>query len=137
MNKVFLIGRLTADPDIRYSGEMSIARYTIAVDRPKKGEADFIRCVAFDKGATFAEKYLSKGTKICVEGRIQTGSYTAKDGQKVYTTEVVVSQHEFVERKAETAGNGTVEPEKAAPDAPDNTWMNIPDNVDDFGLPFN
>lgn len=106
MNKVILMGRLTKDPDIRYSqGENStaVARYTLAVDRRFKrdGEAtaDFINCTVFGKGAEFAEKYLHKGTKIAVAGRIQTGSYTNRDGNKVYTTDVVVEEQEFAESK--------------------------------------
>ena len=111
MNKVILMGRLTRDPDIRYSqGErqMAIARYTLAVDRrfarnrDNSGDqqtADFISCVAFDRSAEFAERYLHQGTKIVVTGRIQTGSYTNKDGQKVYTTDVVAEHVEFCESK--------------------------------------
>ena len=104
MNKVILMGRLTRDPEVRYSaGEnaLAIARYTLAVDRRfrRDGEAnaDFINCVAFGRNGEFAEKYLHKGTKILAEGRIQTGSYTNKDGVKVYTTEVVVENQEFAE----------------------------------------
>jgi single-strand DNA-binding protein len=101
MNSVVLIGRLTKDPEVRVSQDGgSIAMYSLAVDRRKKDSgADFISCVAFGKGAEFAEKYLKKGTKIGVTGRIQTGSYTNKDGQKVYTTDVIVDTHEFVESK--------------------------------------
>ena len=113
MNKVILIGRLTKDPDVRHtktqSGEdFSIARYTLAVDRrfvrkdSNEQSADFISCVAFAKSADFAEKYLRQGTKIAVSGRIQTGSYTNKEGQKVYTTDVVVEDHEFVESKKDS-----------------------------------
>ena len=94
MNQVILMGRLTKDPEIKYTqgdNAMAIAKYNLAVDRMKKGEADFISCIAFGKSAEFAEKYLHKGTKIAVTGRIQTGSYTNKDGQKVYTTDVIVS----------------------------------------------
>lgn len=107
MNKVILCGRLTKDPEVRYTqGENStcVSRYTIASDRKySKGEekqTDFISCVAFGKSGEFAEKYLKKGTKILITGRIQTGSYTNKDGQKVYTTDVVAEEHEFVESKA-------------------------------------
>ena len=111
MNKVILIGRLTKDPEVRYSqGEppMAIARYTLAVERKfnRDGDdqtADFISCVAFGRLGEFAEKYLHKGTKIAVTGHIQTGNYTNKDGVKVYTTDVVVEDHEFVESKASTA----------------------------------
>ena len=117
MNRVILMGRLTRDPDVRYSqgdNSMAIARYTLAVDRrrtsrtaqtPDQATADFISCVTFGKSAEFAEKYLHKGTKICVSGRIQTGSYTNKDGQKVYTTDVVVEDQEFAEsRNSQGAG---------------------------------
>lgn len=106
MNKVIIIGRLTREPEVRHTQSnepMAIARYTLAVDRKykKEGEqtADFINCVAFGKAAEFAEKYLKQGTKIAIEGRIQTGSYTNKDGQKVYTTDVVVEAQEFAESK--------------------------------------
>ncbi|MBQ5917795.1 MAG: single-stranded DNA-binding protein [Lachnospiraceae bacterium] len=147
MNKVILMGRLTRDPDIRYSqGEnaMAIARYTLAVDRRGRKDgsseqtADFISCVSFGKIAEFAERYLRQGTKIVAEGRIQTGSYTNKDGQKVYTTDVVVENCEFAESKnsASDAGNyssSRPEPTSAAGDG----FMNIPDGVEDEGLPFN
>ncbi len=116
MNKVILMGRLTREPDIRYSaGEnaQAVARYTLAVDRrfarrddPNAQSADFIGCVAFGRQAEFAEKYLHQGTKIAVTGRIQTGSYTNRDGQRVYTTDVVVEEQEFAESKAAAAGNG-------------------------------
>lgn len=104
MNIVMLMGRLTKDPEVRNSNDLSIARYTLAVDRRQKGEADFIACVAFGKGAEFAEKYLHKGTKIAVTGRIQTGSYTNKDGAKIYTTEVIVDAQEFCESKKSVEG---------------------------------
>ena len=145
MNKVILMGRLTRDPEVRYSqGESSlaIARFTLAVDRRFKRDneqsADFISCVAFGKTAEFFEKYTHQGTKLVVEGRIQTGSYTNKDGQKVYTTEVVVENTEFAESK-NSSGEGSYtssarpEPINAAGDG----FMNIPDGVDDEGLPFN
>lgn len=106
MNKVILLGRLTRDPDIRYTQgaePMAIARYTLAVDRRMKREgeaaADFISCVAFGKLAEVAEKYLHKGTKIIIAGRLQTGSYTDRDGRKIYTTEVIVEDQEFAESK--------------------------------------
>ena len=101
MNKVILMGRLTRDPEVRQSqseNPISIARYTMAVDRMGEG-ADFISCIAFGKTAEFAGTHLKKGTKMLIEGRIQTGSYTNKDGQKVYTTEVVIEHHEFAEKK--------------------------------------
>lgn len=111
MNKVILIGRLTKDPEVRYSqGEntMAIARYTIAVDRrfnrnSDEASADFIGCIAFGKAGEFAEKYFRKGTKVAITGRIQTGSYTNKDGVKVYTTDVVIEDQEFAESKKDTS----------------------------------
>ncbi|MEE0293010.1 MAG: single-stranded DNA-binding protein [Eubacterium sp.] len=148
MNKVILMGRLTRDPDVRYSqGDslMAIARYTLAVDRRFRRDndqqtADFISCVAFGRNGEFAEKYLHQGTKIVAEGRIQTGSYTNKDGNKVYTTEVVVENQEFAESKASAANNeGGFQPQaQSAPTAPaGDGFMNIPDGVEDVGLPFN
>ena len=143
MNKVILMGRLTRDPEVRYSqGEnaAAIARYTLAVDRKYKGNgdqnADFINCVAFGKSGEFAEKYLSKGTKIAVVGRIQTGSYTNKDGVKIYTTGVVVEEHEFAEsKKASDNGSGESAAAPAPAEAGDG-FMNIPDGIDEE-LPFN
>lgn len=146
MNKVILMGRLTRDPDIRYSqGEnsLAIARFTLAVDRRFKRDgsndqtADFISCVAFGKTAEFCERYTHQGTKLVVEGRIQTGSYTNKDGVKVYTTEVVVENTEFAESKSSSSEgnyvpNARPEPVNAAGDG----FMNIPDGVEDEGLPF-
>lgn len=103
MNKVILMGRLTRDPEVRTTGNTTVARYSIAVDRRFKNDneptADFINLVAFGKSAEFAEKYFKKGTKILVTGRIQTGSYKNKDGQTVYTTDVVVEEQEFAESK--------------------------------------
>lgn len=142
MNKVILMGRLTRDPEVRYgAGENStaVARYTIAVDRRFKRDGeqntDFIGCVAFGRNAEFAEKYLRQGTKIVLTGRIQTGSYTNRDGQKVYTTDIVVEEQEFAESKA--AGNGGQNnysrPSAATSDA--DGFMNIPDGIDDE-LPF-
>lgn len=139
MNKVILMGRLTRDPEVRYTQgaqPLAIARYTLAVDRrgSKQGEqsADFINCVAFGKNGEFAEKYLHQGTKIVVTGRIQTGSYTNRDGQKVYTTDVVVEEQEFAESKKNT--QPAPEP---APAGGYEGFMDIPDNVEDEGLPFN
>ena len=148
MNKVILMGRLTRDPDVRYSqgdSPMAIARYTLAVDRRFRRDndqqtADFISCVAFGRNGEFAEKYLHQGTKIAAEGRIQTGSYTNKDGNKVYTTEVVVENQEFAESKASASNNeGGFQPQaQSAPTAPaGDGFMNIPDGVEDVGLPFN
>ena len=136
MNKVIEIGRLTKDPEIRYSQGASstcIARYTLAVDRKFKQEgqpnADFINCIAFGKLGEFAEKYLHKGVKIAVVGRIQTGSYKNKDGNTVYTTDVVVEEQEFCESKSQS--NSQPQPTQSN----DNSWLNIPDGVED-SLPF-
>lgn len=131
MNKVILIGRLTRDPDIRYTADSTaIARYTLAVDRRIKrdGEAaaDFIGCMAFGKSAEFAEKYLRKGAKIAVVGRIQTGSYTNREGAKVYTTDVIVEEQEFTESKKS---------ESKAEEHTGDGFMNIPDGIDEE-LPF-
>jgi len=165
MNKVILCGRLTRDPEVRYSQgdrQMAIARYTLAVDRRgarRSGDAnngnneqtaDFIQCVAFDRAAEFAEKYLRQGTKMIVTGRLQTGSYTNRDGQRVYTTDVIVEEQEFAESKNASQSSGsqsfsgsfqqreTSSRPAAAPaaDAGDG-FMNIPDGVEDEGLPFN
>lgn len=164
MNKVILMGRLTRDPEVRYTqGDqpMAIARYTLAVDRRQSrsnnGEeqnADFINCVAFGRTGEFAERYLHKGTKIAVTGRIQTGSYTNKDGVKVYTTEVVVDEHEFCEsRNASGDGGNSYNGggynnggysnnnynggnRSQAPSGASDGFMNIPDGIDEE-LPFN
>lgn len=148
MNKVILMGRLTRDPEVRYSqGEnaMAIARYTLAVDRRfnrnngSEQTADFINCVAFGRAGEFAEKYFRKGTKIAITGRIQTGSYTNKDGVKVYTTDVVVEEQEFAESKNSSGsdggytGSGNRVPE---PSGAGDGFMNIPDGIDEE-LPFN
>lgn len=132
------MGRLTKDPDVRYSqGEKTtaVARYALAVDRKFKrdGEAsaDFINCIAFGKNGEFAEKYLRKGTKIVVVGRIQTGSYTNKEGRKVYTTDIVVEEHEFAESK-KSAGESLP---PVASHADDNGFISIPDGIDEE-LPF-
>ena len=151
MNKVILMGRLTRDPEVRYStgadGSNAIARYTLAVDRRRRSDAneqtaDFIGCVAFGKAGEFAEKYLKKGTKIIVTGRIQTGSYTNKDGQKVYTTDVVAEDQEFAESKNTAGGNGgfsgtgNTSSGSEKPVAASDGFMNIPDGIDEE-LPFN
>ena len=139
------MGRLTRDPEVRYSqGEQAtaIARYTLAVDRRFKRDgdqtADFIGCVAFGKLGEFAEKYLRKGTKVVVTGRIQTGSYTNKDGQKVYTTDVVVEECEFAESKNVAGDNSGFTPsDRPSPSsAAGDGFMNIPDGIDEE-LPFN
>lgn len=158
MNKVILMGRLTRNPDIRYSqGEnsMAVARFTIAVDRRFKRDgaqtADFISCVAFGKTAEFFEKYVKQGTKLCIEGRIQTGSYE-RNGQKVYTTDVVVENAEFAESKGASSVASAApapqaqpqqqyqqpsQPQQPAPEAASEGFMSIPDGLEDEGLPFN
>ena len=137
MNKVELIGRLTRDPDIRYSQSgMAVARYTLAVDRRGKDKgADFIGCIAFDKGAEFAEKYLKKGTKIAIVGHIVTNNYTDRDGRKVYATDIVVDEHEFVESKKQEPANDNGSFQDM--DTMNEGFMAIPEGADDTGLPFN
>lgn len=149
MNKVILMGRLTRDPEMRYSSgenQTAVARYTLAVDRRyrRQGEdnqTDFINCVVFGRGAEFAENYLHQGIKIAVTGRIQTGSYTNKEGQRVYTTDVVVEEQEFAESKAASAANSGGGYQQAAPARPEpvqaagDGFMNIPDAIDEE-LPF-
>ena len=151
MNKVILMGRLTRDPEVRYSqsseSPMAVARFSLAVDRrgsrnSSDGQtADFINCVAFGRNGEFAEKYLRKGTKIALTGRIQTGSYTNRDGAKVYTTDIVAEEFEFAESKNASAnsgdysgfGGGISRPE---PISAGDGFMNIPDGIDEE-LPFN
>lgn len=159
MNKVILMGRLTRDPEVRYSqGErsMAIARYTLAVDRrgrrSQDGDqgqtADFINIVAFDRAGEFAEKYFRQGMRVLVSGRIQTGSYINKDGQKVYTTDVIVEDQEFADSKNSSSdgsyGGGRSQSQSykqvtrpAPSSAIGDGFMNIPDGVEDEGLPFN
>ena len=148
------MGRLTRDPEVRYSqGErsMAIARYSLAVDRRGRRNqdsssdqqtADFINCVAFDRAAEFAEKYFRQGMRVLVSGRIQTGSYVNKEGQKVYTTEVILDDQEFADSKgaaSEMGGYAQAAPsQRPAPtSAIGDGFMNIPDGVEDEGLPFN
>ena len=132
MNKVMLIGRLTRDVEMHYStNNTAIARYTLAVNRQIKGEADadFLRCIAFGKTAEVAENYLSKGMRVAIEGRIQTGSYTNREGQKVYTTDIVVERQEFLEKRTSSQSNtDTLSNEDG--------FMNIPDGIDEE-LPIN
>ena len=147
MNKVVLVGRLTRDPEVRYSqGDSStaVARYTVAVDRRFKRDnepnADFIPCVVFGRSAEFAEKYFRQGMRVAISGRIQTGNYTNKDGVKVYTTDIIVEDQEFAESKAESDANrGSFQQSAPSPsprmDAGDG-FMNIPDGIDEE-LPFN
>ena len=143
MNRAILMGRLTRDPEVRYtSGEksMAVARYTLAVDRRGRGNnrgeqtAEVSNRVAFDKAGEFAERYFRQGMRVLVSGRIQTGSYTNKEGQKVYTTDIVVDSQEFADSKGAGSGSGS----NATPSAPmGDGFMNIPDGVEDEGLPFN
>ena len=139
MNKVILLGRLTNDPEVKYgANNMAIARYTLAVDRrfAKEGEqsADFINCVAFGKSGEFAEKYLKKGSKMLVSGRIQTGSYTNKDGVKVYTTDVIVEDQEFAEsKKSEVSSSSNKETAKKQ----NTDFVTVPSGSEDQELPFN
>lgn len=144
MNSVQLVGRLTRDPDVRYTdGGLSIARFSVACDRrfKKDGESnvDFISCIAFDKTAEFTEKYFSQGKKIGLNGRIKTGSYTNKEGIKVYTTDVIVESVEFVESRNNLSEEPV--PNQGINRNPDHAigdgFMNIPDGVEDEGLPFN
>ena len=131
MNQVALLGRLTKEPDVRYTQDgMAIARYTLAVDRRgKDNTADFINCIAFGKSGEFAQKYLKKGMKIAVTGRIQTGSYQRQDGSKAYTTDVVVESHEFCEKLSD-------QPPKEQETYNDG-FMAIPEGVEAEGLPWN
>ena len=137
MNKAILVGRLTRDPEVRYSQDenaTAVARYTVAVDRRFKrdGEptADFIRCLVFGRAAEFAEQYFRQGMRVSISGRIQTGSYTNKDGVKVYTTEVIVEEQEFAESRTEQERN------KAQGADEGDGFMNIQDDIDNE-LPFN
>lgn len=127
MNKVNLLGRIVKDPEIRTANNSTIARYTLAVDRKFKQDgqptADFIGCVCFGKSAEFVSKYFKKGTKIAITGRIQTGSYTNRDGQKVYTTDVVVEEQEFAESKSTASAPAT--PQTSGTD-----FVDIPENID-------
>ncbi len=140
VNTVILIGRLTRDPEVRYSQgseSMAIARYTLAVDRSYRREGenntDFIGCVAFGRNAEFAEKYFRKGTKIAITGRIQTGSYVNREGQKVYTTDVVINTQEFAGSRNEA--QEPAQKGQPMPEAGEDGFMNIPDGIDDE-LPF-
>ena len=159
MNRVILMGRLPRDPEVRYSqGEraMAIARYTLAVDRRGRSRsqeggdqsADFIPCVAFDRAGEFAEKYFRQGMRVLISGRIQTGSYVNRDGQKVYTTEVIIDDQEFADSKGAASdmggyqnAGGYQQPAQAQRPVPSSAigdgFMNIPDGVEDEGLPFN
>ena len=155
MNRVILMGRLTRDPEVRYSqGErsMAIARYTLAVDRrgrrnqdggDQQQTADVINCVAFDRAGEFAERYFRQGMRVLVSGRLQTGSYVNKDGQRVYTTEVILDDQEFADSKGQASdmsgyGQPSAPAQRPAPaSAIGDGFMNIPDGVEDEGLPFN
>lgn len=145
MNKVILMGRLVRDPEVRYTqgaNSMAVSRYTLAIDRrgikkkegDQKPETDFINCIAFGRSGEFAEKYFRRGLRVLVSGRIQTGNYVNKDGQKVYTTDVVVEDQEFADSKGAGSGSGAA-PSKASP--MDDGFMNIPDGDENEGFPFN
>lgn len=139
MNKVLLMGRLTRDPECRYNGDMAITRYALAVDRrrAKGGEqtADFLNCVAFGKGGEFADKYFRKGMRVAIIGHIQTGSYTNRDGQKVYTTDIIVEEQEFADAK-QGADAPKAEAPKVEKQGTLEGFMDVPE-IDDEGLPFN
>lgn len=142
MNKVILIGRFVRDPEVRYtSNDKCCANFSIAVDRKYKQEgqqdADFPRVIAWGKTAEFIEKYFRQGMKIVIEGRIQTGKYTNKEGQTVYTTDVVAESVEFAESKSASSNSNSSKPAESKPKIDDEGWMSIPDDVDDEGLPFN
>lgn len=148
MNVVILMGRLTKDPEVRYTqgqNSMAVARYTLAVERrgrkdDSQQQADFIRCVAFGRSAEFAEKYFRKGLRVAIDGRIQTGSYQDKNGNTVYTTDVVVNNQEFADGK--NSGSGSSENSNSSNGNYEDSsvgdgFLNIPDGVEDEGLPFN
>ena len=143
MNKAILMGRLTRDPEVRYTqgeNQMAIARYTLAVDRRfnrngDEGSADFIGCVAFGRAGEFAEKYFRKGRKMDLNGRIQTGSYENQEGQKVYTTDIVVENAEFGESKTSTDNRGSNATQNHTPQYHEDGFMDIPDGIDEE-LPF-
>jgi single-strand DNA-binding protein len=144
MNKVVLVGRLTGNPEVRYSqgdNSTAVARYTVAVERRfksnREGEptADFIRCVVFNKSAEFAEKHFTKGMRVAISGRIQTGSYTNQEGVRIYTTDIIVEEQEFAQSRSEGSAGVNVPPPFPEGDQGDG-FMNIPDEYDDE-LPFN
>lgn len=147
MNRAIIMGRLVRDPEVKYSqGDKptAVAKYTLAVDRKfkKDGEqtADFLNCVAFGKSGEFAEKYFCQGMRVLITGRIQTGSYTNKDGVKVYTTDIMVEDQEFADSKGANSGDGSTYHQTSRPtpqSASNDGFMNIPDGVEDEGLPFN
>ena len=142
MNKVILIGRFVRDPEVRYtSNDKCCANFSIAVDRKYKQEgqpeADFPRVITWGKTAEFIEKYFRKGMKIGIEGRIQTGSYKNKDGNTVYTTDIIADSVEFVESKSASSNSNSSKPAESKPKIDEDGWMSIPEDVDDEGLPFN
>ena len=151
MNKVILMGRLVRDPEVRYTqaeNPMAVSRYTLAIDRrgikkkegDQKPETDFINCIAFGKSGEFAEKYFHRGLRVLVSGRIQTGSYVNKDGNKVYTTDVIVEDQEFADSKNQNTENGkpgSYQPSAGSASTSGGGFMNIPDGIEDESLPFN
>ena len=140
MNKVMLCGRLTRDPEVRYAGEKAMANYTLAVNRRIKKDdqqsVDYLPCVVFGKSAEWAEKYLRKGMKLIVSGRVQTGSYTNKEGKKDYTTDIFVEEQEFAESKS-GGGNSGGDTGGGNSSQIGDGFMNIPDGIEDVNLPFN
>jgi len=150
LNKVILMGRLVRDPEVRYTqaeNPMAVSRYTLAIDRrgikkkegDQKPETDFINCIAFGKSGEFAEKYFRQGMRVLVSGRIQTDSYVNKDGNKVYTTDVIVEEQEFADSKNQNAENGGAgnNQQGTGSAASGDGFMNIPDGIEDESLPFN
>ena len=150
MNKVILMGRLVRDPEVRYTqaeNPMAVSRYTLAIDRrgikkkegDQKPKTDFINCIAFGKSGEFAEKYFRQGMRVLVSGRIQTDSYVNKDGNKVYTTDVIVEEQEFADSKNQNTENGGAgnNQQGTGSAASGDGFMNIPDGIEDESLPFN
>ena len=138
MNKVFMAGRLTKDPEVKHKDDMTIATFFLAVDKQwKKGEADFFNCVAFRKTADFVEKYFKKGMLVLVFGRLENSEYQNKNGDKVRYTQVVVEEVQFGESKKASADNADTHAEPQAAPSDDDGFMRVPDNVSDAGLPFN
>ena len=136
MNSVILIGRTTDDPKVTYGNEMCIAKFKLAVNRTKKDEADFLSCVAFGKTAQIIEKYVHKGDRVGLEGRIQTGSYAKADGTKVYTTDIVINQLELLEKKNTSAKESTTAQNSTPPGYQQEEFVAVADSMNDIGLPF-
>jgi len=145
MNKIILMGRLTRDPEVSYSNtnnSTALAKFNLAVDRRFKragdsAEADFFNCIAFGKQAEFVEKYLKKGTKILITGRIQNNNYTNKEGQKIYSMQIIAEETEFAESKNASGNNNDTEDQRPRPAAEEGGFYSIPDGIEDECLPFN